>query len=128
MAYNNGFPMNYYYPQVSQPQQSNSIQNGGVINVQSEQEARDYLIAQGTSVTFINGNDKKVYVKTKGFSALDVPTFEVYNLVKDEAHSEATTDAPFVQKHEFEALKADFNAFKERMGVNEQSNAVNADA
>jgi hypothetical protein len=115
-------------PMMQQPQVQ-QIQNGGVINVQSEKDARDYLVANGTSVTFINGNEKKVYVKTKGFSSLDVPTFETYSLVKDESASEAVNDVPFVQKSEFEALKKDFAMLRERIGdMSAKSNANDADA
>lgn len=130
MAYNN-FQAGYY-PYGFMPQQTQAqptIQNGGVINVQNEKEARDYLVAQGTSVIFINAPERKAYVKTKGFSSLDVPTFETYNLVKDEAASETGTDMPFVQKAEFEALKKDFAMLKERIGdTSVQSNASNANA
>lgn len=84
MAFNNGFPVNYgqYYPQNYQTQQ---IQNGGFVPVTSEEMARNYPVAQGTSVTFRNENAPYIYTKTMGFSQLDRPIFEKYKLVKEEA-------------------------------------------
>lgn len=136
MAYNNGLPMNYFpYGNYSMPQQQpvqQQIQNGGIVNVQSEQEAQNYPVAQGTSVTFVNGNEQKIYIKTRGFSSLDKPIFETYKLVKEKnenesVSAESTRDVSYVEKHEFEALKADFDRLKKEIGgTDEQSNADNA--
>lgn len=102
MAYN--YYPNYYqpmYPQIQptyqqQPQMQApqtqpvqqpvqpQIQNGGFISVRSEQEARNYPIAPGNSVTFLDENAPYCYTKTMGFSQLDRPRFEKYRLVKEE--------------------------------------------
>lgn len=77
--------MNYYnpyqqiYPQ-NQPQQN--VQTG-FVSVRSEQEARNYPIAPGNSITFKDETAPYVYTKTMGFSQLDRPTFEKYKLVKE---------------------------------------------
>ena len=102
MAYN--YYPNYYqpmYPQIQptyqqQPQMQApqtqpvqqpvqpQIQNGGFVSVRSEQEARNYPIAPGNSVTFLDENAPYCYTKTMGFSQLDRPRFEKYRLVKEE--------------------------------------------
>ena len=66
--------------QQTQPQ----IQNGGFIQVHDENEARNYPIAPGNSVTFKDENAPYVYTKTMGFSQLDRPIFEKYRLVKED--------------------------------------------
>ena len=40
----------------NQPVQQQQVQNGGVVIVQNAKEAQDYLVANGTSVTFIDMN------------------------------------------------------------------------
>ena len=88
---------NYYNPYLYQPQswslqntqqpqtQPQQIQNGGFINVRSEQEARNYPIAIGTSVTFKDENAPYIYNKTMGFSQFDTPRFDKYRLVKEDS-------------------------------------------
>lgn len=106
MAYPQYYPNYMYQPQnfptqqqayqASQPQ----IQNGGFISVRSEDEARNYPVAPGTSVTFIDESRQRVYSKTMGFSQLDRPIFDKYKLVKEDE----TEGANMAQK---EPVKAD---------------------
>ena len=63
------------------------IQNGGLVSVHSEAEARNYPVAHGNSITFKDENAPYVYVKTMGFSQLDRPTFDRFRLVKEEAET-----------------------------------------
>lgn len=94
MAYQS-YPYTYqpylYYPQTYQPyqqtqqtQQTQQIQNGGFVPVRNIEEARNYHVALGTSVTFIDENAPYLYIKTRGFSQLDQPVFEKLRLVKEE--------------------------------------------
>ena len=98
-VFNNGYPITYpqYYPQgfpqyqqqnvqqqFQQPTQTQQIQSGGFISVRNIEEARNYHIAPGTSVTFIDENAPYVYTKTRGFSQLEPPVFEKMRLVKEE--------------------------------------------
>jgi len=73
------------YQQSQQPIQQ-QIQNGGFVSVHNENEARNYPIAPGNSVTFKDENAPYVYTKTQGFSQLDRPVFEKYRLVKEEEY------------------------------------------
>lgn len=65
---------------VQQPQ----IQNGGIMHVRNMQEAFNYPVAPGTSVTFKDENAPFVYTKTRGFSQMEQPIFDVYELKKVE--------------------------------------------
>lgn len=65
--------------QIPQPQ----IQNGGFVSVRSEDEAKNYPVALGNSVTFKDETSPYIYTKTMGFSQLDRPIFEKYKLVKE---------------------------------------------
>lgn len=71
----------------AQPQQQ-QIQNGGFISVRNEQDARNYPVAPGNSITFKDETAPYVYTKTMGFSQLDTPIFERYKLVKEETPDE----------------------------------------
>ena len=130
-----------YYPQYQQgaqmslpnQQQPMQIQNGGLISVRNEMEARNYPIASGTSITFKDENSPYVYTKTMGFSQLDRPTFEKFRLVKEdisEAQIQPQTVNPinlssYVEKAEFEAFKSEFEAFRKEV-TNEQRNRHSA--
>jgi len=84
MAYNY-YPQ--YYPQQMQNMQTQNTaptQTSGFVSVRSEQEARNYPVAYGNSVTFKDENAPYIYTKTMGFSQLDRPIFDKYKLVKEE--------------------------------------------
>ena len=84
-SYNPGF--NPYIQQQMQQPQNQQIQNGGLVSVRSEDEARNYPVAPGNSVTFKNESAPFVYTKTMGFSQLDRPVFERFRLVKEDAEN-----------------------------------------
>lgn len=128
-----------YYPQGAQmsfANQQQQIQNGGLISVRNEMEARNYPIAPGNSITFKDENSPYVYTKTMGFSQLDRPTFEKFRLVKEEIASESVqngsgsiyTQNPinlsgYALKTELEALRQELEDFKKEIN-NEQSNVT----
>lgn len=86
MAYGSYFPTGYQpYQMPQQVQQPQQIQNGGYMTVRSEDEARNYPIALGNSMTFFNEREPYCYKKTMGFSPLDRPTFERYRIIKEES-------------------------------------------
>lgn len=123
MAYNyNGMynPYTANYPQnYSQNYTQPTIQHGGFVNVQSEKEAMEYPIANGTSLTFIDGVHMKLYVKTKGFSSLDQPIFKKYNIVevaesKNTPEQEQTSNSiEYAEKGEIEAIKDEIQHIKD---------------
>lgn len=138
MAFYNPYSYQNYLPYqqtVQQPiqqpvQQQSAIHYGGIVSVRTEQEARNYPVAPSTSMTFHNENEPYIYTKTVG-SSLEPPKFEKFKLVKEEISDktvETTKDMKYVEKDEFEALKADFNALRKELSCkSEQSNAINAD-
>lgn len=98
--------------QVAQPTQQ--IQNGGFVSVHDEEEARNYPVAPGNSVTFKDESAPYVYTKTQGFSQLDRPQFVKYRLVResDEEFSENTVEEKSSDKY---ALKSDVDAIASQM-------------
>ena len=83
--FNPYYPMqnNVYQPPQQQQMPQPQIQNGGFVNVRSEDEAKNYPVALGNSVTFKDETSPYIYTKTMGFSQLDRPIFEKYKLVKE---------------------------------------------
>lgn len=79
----------------AQPQQQAAVQMGGFIRVPSEEVARNWNVAPGTSATFINENAPYCYTKTVEMSQLDRPKFDKYRLVKEEdTPAPAPTNSP----------------------------------
>jgi hypothetical protein len=144
MAYGNYFPVTYqpnyygqpnpYYQQMqnqammqqnqqmqqaqqaqAQQMQQPAIQQSGFVLVPSEQEARNYPVAPGNSVTFKDENAPYCYVKTMGFNQLDRPTFERYRLVKEDSvvtpqNAPTSADSTESSKYTSYALKSDLGA------------------
>lgn len=77
-------PYQFFQPQMQQPQQIQQIQNSGFVSVRNIDEAKNYPIAPGNSITFKDETAPYVYTKTMGFSQLDRPVFEKFKLVKEE--------------------------------------------
>lgn len=102
------YPYQQQYQQIQQ--QPMQIQNGGLVSVRGIEEARNYPVAPGNSVTFKDETSPYVYTKTQGFSQLDRPVFEKYRLVKEE-------DAPDVQPnvHEQYALQSDLELIRKEI-------------
>lgn len=122
-AYSNAQMQMTAQNQQTQPQ----IQNGGFIQVHNEDEARNYPIAPGNSVTFKDENAPYVYTKTMGFSQLDRPIFEKYRLVKEEdlqtaqnqpvnaPNPQAADMIDYALKTDLTALQTEIDALKQRI-------------
>ena len=111
MAYNNYYPQ-YYQPQYPQQQASNQIQNGGFVSVRSEEEARNYPVAIGNSVTFHDETSAHVYTKTMGCSQFDRPVFKKYKLVEEDVEEDlAEIDSV---KTDIKKLWSEINALKRK--------------
>ena len=93
MAYNY-FPQFYQPMQMPQAQQSQSNQSSCFVSVRSEDEARNYPVAYGNSVTFKDETSPYVYTKTMGFSQLDRPIFDKYKLVKEQTEDNVQNQNP----------------------------------
>lgn len=77
-------PMQYQQSQQQTGGQNMQIQNGGYVTVRNEEQARNYPVAPGSSLTFFNETEPYCYKKTMSFSPLDHPIFEKYKIVKEE--------------------------------------------
>ena len=93
-------------PQVQPVQQPQTPISGGFVPVRSEQDARNWPISPGCSVTFIDENAPYCYTKTMGLSQLDRPEFTRYRLVKEDEPPAAPTQ-PTQQAAPDYALKTD---------------------
>lgn len=132
-GYPNYNPM-YYQQQLQNMQQMNNsqqniqsspqIQNGGFVMVKDINEAMNYPVAPGNSVTFKNENLPYIYTKTLGFSQLDNPIFEKFRLVKEENEQiepiieRENDNVPFVEyvtKEEADNLRTEINVLKEEI-------------
>lgn len=72
-------------PQAAYQSMMPRMQNNGFVPVRSENEARNYPVGFGESVTFIDESRKHIYTKTMGMSQFDNPVFDKYRLVKEDA-------------------------------------------
>ena len=96
------------------------IQNGGFVSVRSAQEAFNYPVALGNSVTFKDETAPYIYVKTRGFSQLEEPVFEQFQLVKVDnsqkvAEPEQTVSTEYALKSELSALKEEIDLLKKKV-------------
>lgn len=105
-----------------QPQAQPQMQTNGLISVHNEQEARNYPIAVGNSITFKDENAPYIYTKTMGFSQLDRPTFDKYRLVKEDTEPqkevlsvEADNTALDELKADIEDIRGEIEALKKKL-------------
>lgn len=88
MSFLNGFtPYQQAFQQYQQLAQNMppAPQSGGFIRVQNEHQAREWHVAPGGSVTFIDENAPYCYTKSMGFSQFDTPVFKKFKLVEEAA-------------------------------------------
>ena len=119
------YPMNYFNPNypgyVTQGQPASS---GDFVPIPSEEDARNYPIQRGTSVTFKDENLPYIYIKKLGMGQLDSPTFEVYEIKKRPSQStQRAESAPlreetdklsnYVTKAEYGAICDEIDALRE---------------
>lgn len=85
MAYNPYYQQNYPpYQQTNYPTQPQQIQNGGFVNVPSEDVIPTYPVALGNCVTFKIDGKPIVMEKIRGFSQFEAPIIKRYRLVEEE--------------------------------------------
>ena len=118
MAINNFYP-NYYqqYP-YQQPQQTE-----GLLSARSVEEAYNWPVAPGNSLTFKIENQPLVCTKTRGFSPLEQPVFERYQLVKMQDAPQNTPQPPENHKDydaQIENLWKEINAIKGQIHASEE--------
>jgi hypothetical protein len=107
--------------QPQQSQQTPQIQNGGFVMVKDINEAMNYPVAPGNSVTFKNESQPYIYTKTLGFSQLDQPIFEVFKLEKVENEDNNTTVVEEIPVVEYLPLE---DADKIRKQLNEMQSEI----
>lgn len=117
MAYN-PYPYQPFYQQYPAQPQMQQIQNSGFVSARSIEEAYNWPIAPGNSLTFKIENSPYVCTKTKGFSPLEQPVFERYRLVKEEDAPKEPETAPEPPKYDEQINKLweEVNALKSRIG------------
>ena len=110
----------------------------GFVHIPSENDARNYPVAPGNSVTFINDNAPYCYTKTMGFSQFDAPVFRKFKIIEETASepqkcpsesvsNEQPSNALKELKSEIEALQTRIEAI-ERRTKNEPVKSVKSDA
>lgn len=114
----------YFNPYVQQMQQAPvmPIQNtSSIVNVRSEDEARNYPIAPGVSMTFKNENAPYIYTKTMGLSQFDRPIFEKYRYEKETSY-EPQNEPLSAQLNEntINDLRAEIDELKARLDALEK--------
>lgn len=90
------------------------------VGVSCENEARNYPVAYGNSVTFKNENEPYLYSKTV-LSQMEAPIFKKYRIVEELPQNapqnvQGVDLSTFVTKTEFGALQKELQALQEALG------------
>lgn len=104
---------NNYYSQNNPQYAPYTIQDGGLVSVRNEMEARSFPVQYGRSVMFKDESLPYIYVKTMGFSQLEQPKFEKFKLVKEEPEEEVKV--AYAEQTEVDALRKELEALKESL-------------
>ena len=84
--------------------QNAPVQQGSVIPVRSEADARNYPVAPGNSVIFKDENAPYIYIKSIGVSQFDTPRFDKYRLQKEEAEPVQAQGETYALRSELAAV------------------------
>ena len=134
MAYNQPYYNGGYYPQYQngavpdmlgqykgqyqqmpmQPVQQPIQSNGGLIWVDNEEQAKNYLVAPNNVIPMFDKSSSAMYIKSADGAGM--PTFKKYKLIDVDEETpknapkkhECTCGDKFITKEEFNALKGDF--------------------
>ena len=109
-----------YQPMMQQPVQQMPIQsNGGLIWVDNEEQAKNYLVAPNNVVPMFDKNSPQMYIKSADGAGM--PTFKKYKLMdfeeadnapKTPSEHKCTCGDKFVLKKDFQALQSEFEALR----------------
>lgn len=109
-----------YQPMMQQPVQQMPIQsNGGLIWVDNEEQAKNYLVAPNNVVPMFDKNSSQMYIKSADGAGM--PTFKKYKLMdfeesdnapKTPSEHKCTCGDKFVLKKDFQALQSEFEALR----------------
>ena len=146
MAYNQPYNYGYGYPQyqngavpdmlnqykgqyqqmpMQQPMIQQSVQqmpiqsNGGLIWVDNEEQAKNYLVAPNNVVPMFDKNSPQMYIKSADGAGM--PTFKKYKLTdfeevdnapKTPTEHKCTCGDKFVLKNDFQALQSEFETLR----------------
>ena len=107
-------------PMMQQPVQQMPIQsNGGLIWVDNEEQAKNYLVAPNNVVPMFDKNSPQMYIKSADGAGM--PTFKKYKLTdfeeadnapKTSEKHECKCGDKFVLKKDFQALQSEFDALR----------------
>ena len=105
-------------PMMQQPIQS----NGGLIWVDNEEQAKNYLVAPNNVVPMFDKNSPQMYIKSADGAGM--PTFKKYKLTdfeeadnapKTPVEHKCTCGDKFVLKKDFQALQSEFDALRSEL-------------
>ena len=110
-------------PMMQQPIQLMPIQsNGGLIWVDNEEQAKNYLVAPNNVVPMFDKNSSQMYIKSADGAGM--PTFKKYkltdfedadNVPKTPDKHECKCGSKFVSKEDFKSLQSEFEALREEL-------------
>ena len=130
MAYNNGFPISYGYPQIQTPMpqlqptmQQPQPQNTSLIWVQGEAGAKSYLVAPNNTIPLWDSEAQVIYLKSadaSGMPSMKVLDYTIRDNESNKALSIGKADE-YVTKEELEVFREEIakkiEGIKESMGA-----------
>ena len=137
MAYNYGYPMNYYPMQANAFQNVGNVgnvapnaQNNGIIWVSGEAGAKAYMVAPNTTVQLWDSESQTIYLKSADASGM--PSMRIIDYtIRDNAPKtpNLTASSDFVTKDELQAVVNELNALKAKFKPRKDRNepVVSAD-
>lgn len=103
--------MPYPYYQMNPYMQQQPQQN--LIHVQNEMQAREWSVAPGGSIMFIDDNAPYCYTKSMGFSQLEPPIFKRFRITEESVQVTPQAASATVEDNLPEYItKAEFEPFK----------------
>lgn len=119
MAYNYGYPMNYYPMQTNAFQNVGNIgnvapnaQNNGIIWVQGEAGAKSYMVAPNNTVQLWDSESQTIYLKSADASGMPSMRILDYTIRSEASNSPVKT---FSEHEAIIPIREELNALKSRI-------------
>lgn len=130
MAYNYGYPMNYYPMQTNAFQSVGNVggvapnaQSNGIIWVQGEAGAKSYMVAPNTTVQLWDSESQTIYLKSADASGM--PSMRIIDYtIRDNAPKtpNLAANSDFVTKDELQTVINELNALKAKFKPRKERN------
>ena len=110
--FNNGYPVNYQNPYLTQQYPQPVQQNSGIIWVLGEAGAKSYMVAPNSSVALFDSESQTVYIKSADPSGMPQMKVLDYTIRDNSPAKPAVSNVSYATKEDFDLLSDQIDSLR----------------